>query len=479
MYRLLLTAALPDSHMFRTRIGVGQSYGGSTWTTDAQIGPVYVRWMTCGKSVAALPPADLTGVTTFLYDGTIAPTLAVPDSIELDLTRLDTLHLEPMTCIAVVNRATGAVVEVPIQYTVSRTIIDVDGLSGVHRLFFVPKLSVAFTDEDLVAGKYTLFGNFQIHGVVKSEVCVFDDWTSVKYENNQTIVDFGVEYSGGGDILYSPSYIISTYVNDTATYVKVPTEYPATFVDLDNMLVVPTINLFNGFTSLQLGDMDHPSGIIRIMITEWAYYYLKRLYGDSLGVAGAIVRTTTPSTAIYDTRYKGYFETLDALEALYPTGSGGDFAFIGGLVNAVALWNTTSSSWVTVTVDGEVTNVDTIYTRAGTVTAHKVYCYKNSAWVLADPDDVFTQMCALWMSLGTNAAVQGMTSNAIVDNVSWNWTTVDGPLYVSTAGAMTETAPTIESNPGEVVRPVGYVLSATKIRFLGYLPGGIMNSALS
>jgi hypothetical protein len=473
MYRLLLNSSLPNGNKFRTRVGVAQSYVEAAWSTDALVGAVYARWMTCGKPASTLPPVDLTGITTFLYDSAVAPTIATPDSIEVDVTRIDDLYVEPMTCIGVVSNATGNMVSIPITYTSEYTIMDVDALSGVHRFFFVPKTSVAITPSDLVSGKFTMYGTYLIHGVVKDDVCVFNDWVSVQYENNQTIIDFGTTYADSGDILYSRGYVASTYVTPTATYAKMPIEYPAAFVDPDNMLVDTTINLYNGFTSLQLGTLD--PGIMRIIISEWGYAYLTRMYGGSMGFKGANVSPAS-STSVLDTRYKGYFATLGALQSAYPTASAADWAMIGGLVNAVALWNSTSSSWVLVETDSEAVNPDIIYSRAGTVVENKIYYYKDSTWTLGDPTDDTTQMCALWIALGTNAATHGMSSNSIVSDDSWTWTTVDGPLYLDADGNMTETVPNITDNPDEVVRPVGYVLSATSVRFHGYLPGALLNS---
>jgi hypothetical protein len=63
-----------------------------------------------------------------------------------------------------------------------------------------------------------------------------------------------------------------------------------------------------------------------------------------------------------------------------------------------------------------------------------------------------------------NAFAKGMLLRGYVYNSAWNWTSIGGELYLSstTAGEMTQTQP---SGSGDIVRVVGYAISADLIYF--------------
>jgi hypothetical protein len=69
-----------------------------------------------------------------------------------------------------------------------------------------------------------------------------------------------------------------------------------------------------------------------------------------------------------------------------------------------------------------------------------------------------------WQLLLIAQFSRGMLLRGYVYNSSWNWTSIGGELYLSstTAGAMTQTQP---SGSGDIVRVVGYAISADLIYF--------------
>lgn len=94
-----------------------------------------------------------------------------------------------------------------------------------------------------------------------------------------------------------------------------------------------------------------------------------------------------------------------------------------------------------------------------------VYLNSSSKWANTDADAEATTagMLGLTLEAGTTDTVMRVAlPGSFITNTSWSWTP-QVPLYVSTTtGEMTETAP---SGSGDVVRIVGYAVSATQIWF--------------
>jgi hypothetical protein len=95
-----------------------------------------------------------------------------------------------------------------------------------------------------------------------------------------------------------------------------------------------------------------------------------------------------------------------------------------------------------------------------------VYLTSSSTWALTDADAIGTAgsvMVAIPGEAGTNGnALRVILNNSYVRNDAWNWT-VGGKLYLSTtAGELTQTAP---SGTDDVVRLVGTAVSADVIHW--------------
>jgi hypothetical protein len=94
-----------------------------------------------------------------------------------------------------------------------------------------------------------------------------------------------------------------------------------------------------------------------------------------------------------------------------------------------------------------------------------VYLNANGKWLEADADATGTSINLLGIALEAKTDTQAMNvalSGSFVRDDSWNWT-IGVPLYVSgTLGAITNTKP---SGSGDVVRTVGYAVTADIIFF--------------
>ena len=94
-----------------------------------------------------------------------------------------------------------------------------------------------------------------------------------------------------------------------------------------------------------------------------------------------------------------------------------------------------------------------------------VYLNANGKWLEADADATATSINLLGMALEAKTDGQAMNvalSGSFVRDDTFNWT-IGVPLYISgTLGAITETKP---SGTGDVVRTVGYAVTADVIFF--------------
>jgi hypothetical protein len=111
-----------------------------------------------------------------------------------------------------------------------------------------------------------------------------------------------------------------------------------------------------------------------------------------------------------------------------------------------------------------------VATPTGATALGTVYHISGGAWVAADPDTAACETAELWMALGSTGA-SGMVAQGTVTNPAWSWTTIGAVLWLDDSGAITETTPDAVTDAGRVARPVGWVRSATSIRFDGHLLG--------
>lgn len=121
------------------------------------------------------------------------------------------------------------------------------------------------------------------------------------------------------------------------------------------------------------------------------------------------------------------------------------------------------------TVSGVPTSDDTYAGRAitgvnaGATIAQweAVYMGSGGEWLLADAtDDTAAPMRGLAAAAGTDGNPMAVVTEGVVRNDAWAWTP-GGTLYLSTtAGALTQTAP---SAAGEIVQAVGFAITADVI----------------
>jgi hypothetical protein len=100
----------------------------------------------------------------------------------------------------------------------------------------------------------------------------------------------------------------------------------------------------------------------------------------------------------------------------------------------------------------------------GSSTQYRVYQWKGGpAWSLTDANSAGNSKNLLGMAMGTEFN-RGMLLRGYVYNSSWNWTSIGGELYLLAAntGEITQTQPT---GSGDIVRVVGYAISADLIYF--------------
>lgn len=165
------------------------------------------------------------------------------------------------------------------------------------------------------------------------------------------------------------------------------------------------------------------------------------------------------------------FSALDASYLQIPSGlSYGDVLYIGsgGIISRLPAG--TSGETLHTAGSGNIpywnkpfNRQDILYDIAGTVTGYDLYYFNGSGWTQADADDDTKGADKLLaVALGTNAANDGMLLKGFVTNGAWSFTP-GAVLYMSTtAGDITETAPSANAN---IVRIVGYAISATQIYF--------------
>ena len=99
----------------------------------------------------------------------------------------------------------------------------------------------------------------------------------------------------------------------------------------------------------------------------------------------------------------------------------------------------------------------------GSLTAGNLYYLRSDgSWALADADSETSSSGFLAIALGSTATTSGMLVKGYVRSTAYTAST-GAILYVSTtAGAMTQTQP---SGSGDIVRVVGYAISADLIYF--------------
>ena len=96
----------------------------------------------------------------------------------------------------------------------------------------------------------------------------------------------------------------------------------------------------------------------------------------------------------------------------------------------------------------------------GTVATFSAYFLNSStAWTLTDADTAATATGMITIALGATISA-GMVTRGYVRNTAWSWT-VGGAIYLSsTAGALSQTAPTLTNR---IIRIVGFAIATDSI----------------
>jgi hypothetical protein len=71
-----------------------------------------------------------------------------------------------------------------------------------------------------------------------------------------------------------------------------------------------------------------------------------------------------------------------------------------------------------------------------------------------------------------------MLSDGIIENLEWDFSVslIGLPIYLGAEGDWSTVAPTVDDNPGEAFRMIGWIESPTTIDFSGRIPGGMLST---
>jgi hypothetical protein len=143
---------------------------------------------------------------------------------------------------------------------------------------------------------------------------------------------------------------------------------------------------------------------------------------------------------------------------------GGDIAMAGNDITDVHELQLDATPDTDHTGNGFTTNT----LNAGATISAMQLCYLDSTpdWNLTDADAEATAgdvMLGLALEAGTATNPMNVLLMGFARDASWSWT-IGGAVYIdtATAGGLTQTAP---SGTGDIVRIVGYAVSATEIYF--------------
>jgi hypothetical protein len=131
-----------------------------------------------------------------------------------------------------------------------------------------------------------------------------------------------------------------------------------------------------------------------------------------------------------------------------------------GNLNVVGSYDFTHNPLTVLSAAGGYGDVVTFGT--GTIATFSCYYFNSSSsWILSDSNAAASSTGLLALALG-NAVSSGMLLRGYVRNNSWTFTTGSAIYLNSTAGALSNTAPTAAN---DVIRIVGFAISGTVIFF--------------
>jgi len=138
----------------------------------------------------------------------------------------------------------------------------------------------------------------------------------------------------------------------------------------------------------------------------------------------------------------------------------GSLLNVSGDLNVIGSYDFTHNPTTELSTSGGYGDVVT-FGSGGGVTFSCYYFTSGSAWSLSDSNGVATSTGMLAIALG-NTVASGMLLRGYVRNDSWTFATASAVYLNSTAGALSNTAPTAAN---DVIRIVGFAISRTVIFF--------------
>jgi len=129
-------------------------------------------------------------------------------------------------------------------------------------------------------------------------------------------------------------------------------------------------------------------------------------------------------------------------------------------------------------VNGTVSAPNSLETRIFQVTAqqsvpaYSIVCLTNADFIrLANYEDTGSKILGIaTSSIQTNT--QGpIVLQGVIENMGWNWTTVNAPLWVDVNGGLTEVNPTASNPTRSPQLPIARVMSPNQIRFFPMIVG--------
>ena len=130
-----------------------------------------------------------------------------------------------------------------------------------------------------------------------------------------------------------------------------------------------------------------------------------------------------------------------------------DFVFDGAVKTSIKKRKLTKTSNSIGNADGDIV----YFGSATSMTVGRVYIYESGSWALASSAAESSAKGMLAVALGAASDTNGMLLRGMV-TLSANSGTISDVLFLSTSGAVTNTAPT---GSGKVVRRIGYCLDST------------------
>lgn len=135
-----------------------------------------------------------------------------------------------------------------------------------------------------------------------------------------------------------------------------------------------------------------------------------------------------------------------------------------GTFKALGQWLLEGNPTTLITSSGQHYGEIVTFGGAGSTTQFSTYYWSSSSsWVLTNPNSAAGARGLL--SISTDISFdRGMMLRGYIYNAAWNWTAGD-TLYLSAAGAAGLITSTQPSGTGDIVRVIGYAISADLIYF--------------